>query len=474
MIKFGTSGFRGIMSDNFTKENVQKIAHALCVITKEDNIKNPAVVIGFDNRFMSQDFAKWVCEVLVKDMSILFHTNAIPTPQVSFETKKKTFGIMITASHNPYKYNGIKIFFDGGKECDDALANRIEKIANKTKLKDIQTLDFDKAVSGKKITLTDDIKDYCDDMLKQINVKNIQKSNIKVLANCMHGNAGESLKYLFKKLKLNHEIMRDNVDPYFGGMLPAPYKHNLADQIKKIKDEHFDLGLAFDNDSDRFCLISSSGKFYDCNFVGSVIYFYLYKTKNLKINVVKSLATTSLINKLAETFGLECIETKIGFKYLAKELLSNEKNYIGIESEGFAYKPHTIIKDGIMTGLLVIDALCEIGKSFDEIIKDIQQGLNFKSEIIECAYPITDAQKNKIIDKLFVQKKVPTLKGKKITKTDYTEGLKVYYDENYFALFRFSGNEPVLRIYTEMKDLKDCENVISQLEKFIGVKEKQK
>lgn len=474
MIKFGTSGFRGIMADNFTKENVQKIAYALCEISKEDNIKKPTVVVGFDNRFMSYEFAKWTSEVLAKKMNVSFHTKPIPTPQVSFETKNKDFGIAITASHNPHEYNGIKIFLREGKECDDVFAGRIEKIANKAKTKDIETIDFETAVSTNKVILTDDIKNYCDDMLKYINIKKIQKNNLKVLVNCMHGCAGESINYLFKKLKLNYETMRSNQDPYFGGMLPAPYKHNLTEQIKKIKDEHFDLGFAFDNDCDRFCLISSSGKYYDCNFAGSVIYFYLFKTKKLKINVVKSLTTSSLINKLAETFSLKCVETKIGFKYIAKELLSNEKNYIGIESEGFAYKPHTIIKDGIMTGLLVLDALCELGKSFDEIIQDLQLGLNFKSEIIEYAYPITDSQKNKIIEKLFVQKKIPTLKGKKITKTDYTEGLKVYYDENYFALFRFSGNEPVIRIYTEMKDLKDCENVISQLEKFIGVKEKQK
>ena len=206
MIKFGTSGFRGIIGDNFTKESVKKVAYAICELAKDENMKKPEVVIGYDNRFMSQDYAKWVGEVLSTTMKVKFYSISVPTPLVCFETKNMDFGIMITASHNPYNYNGIKVFLRGGRDCDDEKLRKIEKTANKVKVESIKSENFDDAIKSGKIVLANDIKKYCDSILNFVNIKTIQKSNIRVLVNAMHGNSTGCIKYLLNKLKNNLKI----------------------------------------------------------------------------------------------------------------------------------------------------------------------------------------------------------------------------------------------------------------------------
>lgn len=472
MIKFGTSGFRGIVGDNFTKENVQKIAYALCQIVKEDEIKNPEIVIGFDNRFMSADFAKWTAEVLATTMKVKFYEKAVPTPIISYEAKKTTFGLMITASHNPYIYNGIKVILRGGRDCDDEYAKRIEKIANKAKAKDVTSISFEEGVKSKKIKMVKDIKSYCDSILSFVDVKKIQKSNLKVVANAMHGNSVECVHYLFDKLKLNYEVMNENIDPYFEGVLPAPYKQNVSGQAKKVVSEKFDLGVAFDGDSDRFALISSSGKYFDCNFVCAVLYYYLIKVKGYKCGVSKNYANTSLIKKLAEVFGQNCYETIVGFKNVALSLLETD-SIMGVESNGIAFKPHSLIKDGPLVAVLLIDAICALGKSFDEILSDIQKALNYKSEIIECNYVLSDKQRQIINEKVFVQKKTPKIAGRKIKDIDFTDGCKIIYEDGYWGMFRFSGTEKIIRLYAEMKNIKQCNEVVNSYAKFLGLKERQ-
>lgn len=472
MIKFGTSGFRGILGDTYTKENLQRIAHALCQIAKQEKIKNPDIVVGYDNRFMSKEFARWASEVLATTMKVKFYEIPAPTPLVSFEAKNTTFGLMLTASHNPYTYNGAKVFVSGGRDCDDDFAKKIEKIANKVKPSDIKTVSFEESVKNKKIELVKDIKSYCDSILSFVDVKKIQKSNLKILSNSMHGNSTACVNYLLSKLKVNYEIMNDEIDPYFEQGLPAPYKQNLTKQIKRVTSEKFDLGLAFDGDSDRFSLISSSGKYYDCNFVGAVLYYYLIKVKGYNCSVTKNYALTSLLFKLAESFGKSCYETKVGFKNIALNMLETD-SLIGIENNGISFKPHSMIKDGPLVAVFLIDALCSTQKSFDEILADVQKAMNYKSELVDFNYPLSDKQKEKIYNLVYNQKKAPKFSGRKIKYIDYTDGCKMIFTDDYWTMLRFSGTENVIRLYAEMKNLKDCNSVIAQLEKFLGIKTRQ-
>jgi phosphomannomutase len=219
-------------------------------------------------------------------------------------------------------------------------------------------------------------------------------------------------------------------------------------------------------------MISSSGKYYDCNFVGAVLYYYLIKVKKLNCSITKNYAITSLMYKLAESFEKNCYETVVGFKNIATSLLETD-SLMGVEANGIAFKPHSLIKDGPLTAVLIIDAICAIGKSFDEILSDIQKGMNFKSHIVEYNYILSEKQKEKIFNLVYVQKKVPPVKGRKVKEVNYDDGCKIIYEDGYWGMFRFSGTEPLIRVYAEMKDLKQCNQLMGYYEKFLGIKTRQ-
>ncbi|MCI5797663.1 MAG: hypothetical protein MR024_03495 [Firmicutes bacterium] len=470
MIKFGTSGFRGIIGEDFTKENVQKIAYALSKYFEEEKIKKPSVVIGYDNRFMSETFAKWLGETLSSlDVKVFLYDHSVPSPVISYMTKIANLGLMITASHNPYMYNGIKIFERPAKEVDDVFCARIEKWANEDI--NIQNL-LDKKHTSAKIEFISDISEFCESILSFVDINATKKCKFKILFNAMNGNSTECLQYLFKRMGIkNFEYMNVNRDVLFRGILPAPYKKNLDDQVKKLKDEKFDLGIALDGDGDRISVIDSKGKVLDCNFILPVLYYYFVKFKGYKGGIVKNTALSNLSVKLAKVFNDACYDAKVGFKHIGK-ILSTTDAFLGGESNGIAFKKHIYSKDGLVVTALLIGLMAESGKTIDELLKEIQKLTKFKSEVIEYAYPISAKQKEKISKMLFIDKKSPKL-TKKILNIVGENEYKMIFENDYWATIRFSGTENVVRIFAEQENLKTCEKIIGELEKFIGVTTRQ-
>ena len=238
-IKFGTSGFRGIFADNFTKENVQKVAFAVCAKIKEMGAENTVVPFGYDNRFMGKEFTKWMIEVFAYEgIKTKFFEEPTPSPLIAFEAKNLEFGIHITASHNPYFYNGIKIFMKGGRETPFEFNEYFEQVANKARK--VLSLDFETALENGLVEITNNIENYVDAMLKFVDVKRIKKAQPKVLFNAMHGSTVKTMELVFKKLGLKHfEIMKNKRDSYFEYKVTAPYVHNITDQIDKMKKSKF-------------------------------------------------------------------------------------------------------------------------------------------------------------------------------------------------------------------------------------------
>lgn len=471
MIKFGTSGFRGVMGDNFTKENVQKIAYALSKYFEEEKIKKPSVVVGYDHRFMSDFYANWVAQTLATfGVKVYLYDHSVPSPVISYMTKIADLGVMITASHNPYFYNGIKIFKKPAKEVDEEFCSQIEKWANADIC--IENKDLGMLKNKGKIEMISDISDFCENILKYVNLKATKKCNFKILYNAMNGNSTECLEYLFKKMGVkNYEGMNTEKDPYFRGILPAPYKKNLDDQVKKLKKEKFDFGVALDGDGDRISIIDSHGKVMDCNFVLPILYYYFAKYKGYKGGIIKNSALSNLSVKLANYFGDNCYEAKVGFKNIGK-LFEQTDAFLGGESNGVAFKNHILSKDGLVVTALLVGLMAESGKTIDDLLKEIQTLTKFKSEVIEYAYPITAKQKSDISKMLFVDKKLPKL-SKKIVKVVGENEYKMLFDNDYWATIRFSGTENVVRIFAEQENLKNCEKIIGELEKFINVSTRQ-
>ena len=469
-ITFGTSGFRGILGDTFTKQNLQKIAYALCKILKQDQKTDKPINVGFDNRFMGNIFAKYVCEVFAYyGFKLKLFSNPVPSPLIAFETKNAHLGVQITASHNHYYYNGIKLFLEQGRDSDDNFNKRVIKIAEEIDPLKIKTLDFDEAQKQGLIVLTDDIEPYCNSLASFVNLKNIKKKKIKVLFNAFHGSSVESIKLVCEKIGLkNYEIMKANIDPYFDFKIAAPYVHNISDQISKLKKEKFDIGFAFDADGDRVTILDKSGEVYDCNMVSAVLYYHFLKNKNIKANFVKNYALTQLINKISEKYGLKTFNAKVGFKNIA-QILINEKNmFMGAESNGIAIKEHIAYKDGLLPAVILLDIIATENKSIKQLIENLKIEMNYPCEVLEFAYPITKEKKTEIYNKVFKERIFPETPDK-ILDVSYADGFKMIFDKGYWGVIRFSGTENVVRIFAEMKNFNECKKYIKIYEEFIGV-----
>ncbi|MDD2445345.1 MAG: hypothetical protein PHX09_00845 [Clostridia bacterium] len=475
MIKFGTSGFRGIVGESFTKQNIQKICYALCEILKQENKVDKVINVGFDNRFMGNIFARWVCEVFAfNGIKCRLFQHPVPSPLIAFETKNNHIGIQITASHNHYYYNGAKIFLEQGRDSDDEFNNKIAKIANEVQFSKIKTLSFEEAIKQGLIVSVQDIVPYCKSIIEFANPKSFKNNKIKVLINAFHGSTVECIEYIFQQIGIkNYEIMKGEFDPYFEYKVASPYINNLDDQVKKLRNEKFDVGFALDADGDRVSVIDKDGKVYDCNFISAILYYHFIKNKKIKGNFVKNNALTELTAKIAEHFKLKSFNAKVGFKNIAKLLISKENNAImGAESNGVAISQHIPYKDGLLTIVLMLEILSFENKSIKEIIEKIKEQVNYPCEVLEFAYPLIDDKKAYIMKKIFVDKSLPETPDE-IIKVDYADGFKISYKNDYWGVIRFSGTENVVRIFAEMKDKKECCKYIRIYENFIGVDKRQ-
>lgn len=470
MIKFGTSGFRAIMGDQFTKENVKKIAYGICKYAEENGIENGKIVVGFDNRFMSEMYAKWLIEVLSCKFHIKFFIDSVPSPLISFESKTADFGVMITSSHNPYFYNGIKIFERGGFECTDNITSQIANHANNINENEIETIDYIEALEKGVVEKTTDIDPYINSILSQVNEDLISNSKIKVLINCMHGSSYQSLNKIINRLNLKKaEFINFDIDPYFEYSTPAPYVHRLEKQAEKVVNEHYDIGFALDGDGDRFSLIDSNGKVYDCTAVAPVIYAFALENKNISGGFVKNYAFSNLAKKIANAHNEQCYEAKVGFKCIG-EILKEGNSYMGAESNGISLATHVSSKDGVLACALIIEAIIISKCSFGELLEDIQTRYNFKSSCIEREYPISSEKKAEIINAISNKNPLPSFENLNIVDIFNQEGLKLIFENDTWCMIRLSGTEPAVRTFAEMPTLEQAEEVLDILESFYNLK----
>ena len=470
-IKFGTSGFRGIIGDNWTKENVQKIGYAFRQMV-EGELKNVGksvrIVVGFDNRFMGRESAQWLVEAMSCDLiNITFMDKSVPTNVIVFKAVSQfDYGIMITASHNPYQYNGIKVFLPGGKDADDGFFDRLSR--HISDLKRMGSTPFAKLVESHAVVLSNHIEDYIEKVLSSINVEKIKNSKIKVLFNPMHGSGREVVETIFDRLEIKYDTMNGKPDPMFGGGMPAPYKHLLKEQSKRIVKDKFSVGFALDGDGDRVAFLDSNGEFYDCNYLLAVLYYYLTEYKKQSGGVVRSFLSSNLTGQLCEKYGQEMYETKVGFKYLAQTLEDTDAILAG-ESTGIAFKEMALSKDGIFTAFQMIDALVAMKKNIGKIIEEVTDIVNFPTYYIEGAYSFDEAERDSVKKRILNEDNLEKIsKTKSIEK--HSDGIKIHFADGYWAAARMSGTEPVVRLYTEMQNQEKAEEITKKLEKSYGLK----
>lgn len=469
-IVFGTGGWRAVIGDDFIKENIIKVATGMLSLMKEEKKIDKPVIIGYDRRFLSETAAKWVAEVLAQGgIKVWFLSRSAPTPFIMHTvlTEKLHYGIEITASHNPSNYNGIKFIIEEGRDADIETTNKLEKYIDKINC--VETMDFDEAVEkGFIIYLKNPFNNFIDDILGKLNLEKIREKGLRVLFDPMHGSGAYPLTTILYSARLTVDTQNFTRDAYFGGMMPSPTKKTLEVLSENVVKGNYDLGIALDGDGDRLGIIDSDGQYIDANDILCMLYYYLVKYKGWKGPVVRNIATTHMLDKIAESFGEKCYEVPVGFKHISSKIDEVDAVLGGESSGGLTVRDHIHGKDSVYSSALFVEMISVTDKSPTELMKELREKYG-NYIMVEENIQLKIDQKNKLIDELFIKKKLPKF-STNIKKVSYEDGCKVYFEDDSFVICRFSGTEPLLRIFAENSTQEKASRYINDFKKFLNIK----
>lgn len=468
-IKFGTSGWRGIISDDFTFDNVRTVCQAIASYIKSKREQNgKPVIIGGDARFLSDKFAMTAAEIMAGNgIKSLLCDRDTPTPVIAYQIirKKAAGGINFTASHNPPEYNGLKFSPSWGGPATPDETDAIE--ANIKKVKVIKSMDRETAMKQGLIKVFDPSEEYLDRIRQIVDFDVIKKSKRKIIVDPLFSTGRGYLDRLLADAGANIRVINDKKDVLFGGFPPEPAEKNVQDLIACVKKEKAELGIATDGDADRYGIIDSDGAYIQANQILPLLLDYLVKTRpDWHGSVVRSVATSHMIDKVAKMYKLKLHETPVGFKYIG-EIMTKEDIIIGgEESNGLTVYRHVPEKDGIVACLLVVEMVARTKKNIRTLLKELEAktGVFLSSRK---NFKLTPAKKEALIKKL---KNVKLAKiGKYPVKETITiDGFKFMLGEDTWIMTRFSGTEPIVRLYGEAKDQKTLNDIMAEGEKFVN------
>lgn len=465
MMKIGTSGFRGVIGDEFCKENVCKITQCLCDILKKKNFKRE-VVVGYDNRFLSQMFAKWVCEVLCANGVLAKLTKtSVPSPLVSFSNRllKNDLSVMITASHNPYYYNGIKIFSQNGQDLDLDLEQMFEKMLKKTNK--YKFICYEECEKSGKVEMVDLVKDYVLSIKRVMNYK--KNIGTKTLFNVMNGSCYECTLELKNQLKLDCDILNTERDISFGFSAPIPNEEKLGEFKKLALERKVDFAFATDGDGDRLAVFDEIGNYHNGNDICSLIYYFLVKEKKERGAFVKNFSFSTLADKVCEDLKTNIFETAIGFKHIAKAI--NENNgLIGGENSGCEVASHTSTKDGLVVFAMLLEIVDYYNKPLSKIIEDMKKEVGYNLVYKEISLKVKNRKK---VEKFF--ENLTFNFEKKVKRIDKLDGVKFIFSDDTWLLVRFSGTENLLRLVTEQKTKREVEKMLKYIKEIVEKQEEK-
>ncbi|EKO3572357.1 phosphoglucomutase/phosphomannomutase family protein [Vibrio metschnikovii] len=468
MIQFGTGGWRAFIGEEFTKDNVRIVAQALANIIQQEQVAEQGFVIGYDRRFLSDKAGRWFAEVLAGNgIVVSFINKFVPTPVVMFQAKVMdcAYSACITASHNPADYNGIKVFIRGGRDADEIITKKIEQQTARLTLSDIRSLDFEQAIAEQLIININPMNDFVDSIINLIDIDAIRKANLRVLIDPMFGVAKNALQTVLINGRCDVDVINDGKNPDFGGLMPSPSAATLYRLQHLVKNEGYDIGIGTDGDADRLGIIDEKGHFIHPNEVLMLLYYYLLEYKGWKGSVVRNIATTHLLDKIAADHGEQCFEVPVGFKHISSQMEAADALIGGESSGGLTIRGHIKGKDGVFASSLLVEMLSVTGKKLSELLQEVygRYGYAYTAEG-DCKF--SQQQKASLYNKLYVEKQLPDFDDE-IEKVSYEDGAKVYFSNGGWIIARFSGTEPLLRIFAEMADKPTAERLVDQMKAFL-------
>ena len=475
MIKFGTGGWRAIIAEDFTFYNVKLVGKAIAVYIKENNFKEE-IVVGHDFRFLSGRFSRALTESLVEEgIKVLFMEEAAPTPMVMLAVDQNDLdiGASVTASHNSAEYNGIKIFVKEGRDAPVEVTDRLEELCQEIEPIEYTRGDFYKLLDQGKIVEYNNKNEYIDSLLAQIDEELIQSKNFRILFNPMFGVAKDIMMMCLASLRCYVDTMNAYRDTMFGLDIPAPEKERLGIMQIRMDKGKYDFGIATDGDSDRMALIDEEGNFVDANSVLKLLYYYLKEYRGQSGGIVRNLATTHILDRMADYYDEPAYEVPVGFKHISKAMEDHDLLLGGESSGGMKIRGHINGKDGILASLLAVEMIARTGKKIGDILNEIDE--KFGSFYFHTDNFEYDASERERLEQLlFEEKHKPDFNSagdfdKEIDDISYIDGVKYYFNDSSWVSIRFSGTEPLLRIYMEMNNIEEAKTISSFLKKDLNI-----
>lgn len=452
-IKFGTDGWRAVIADDFTYSNLKKVAQASADYANQNLKKTPEQVvricIGYDTRFMSDKFAQVVAKVLsANNIEVVLSDRAVPTPALSFAVKKRKLdlGIMITASHNPPEFNGFKIKNSSGGAADVSVTKQVESLIG---VNEPSSKSLTEALKDASIKVDNIAKDYVAFLRSYIDMKAFKKTKFRVLLDAMYGSGNSYIADVLKGTGIKLTLMRNEINPYFDGRGPEPVEENVGKIISRMKKEKHDIGLILDGDADRIAAVDSKGNYIPPQKILGLLALHLKQDKKWSGGIVTTICGTTMLEHIAKDLNVKLYETPVGFKYISNLMETEDILVGGEEAGGMGLKNYIPERDGTLAGLMLVEMMIHRKKKIDKILADMEKKYG---RYYYLRSDIKLKSKNYSLD--HKQLKVSELLGKKVSQIKDYDGIKLICEDESWLMFRFSGTEPKMRVYSEAKSIK--------------------
>jgi phosphoglucomutase len=458
-IKFGTSGWRGILAEDFTFANARLVCQGIAAYLQQEGLSPRGVVIGYDTRFQSEAFAAAAAEVMAGNgITSYFTDRDCPTPVVSFAIRagQHAGGITITASHNPPEYNGIKFSPATGGPAPSPVTNAIESLIGALAPAAVKTMPLAAAREQGLVRDLDPRPAYLQHLKTLVDLEVLKGSGLRVIVDVLYGTGRGYLDAFLREAGVQVETLHGYRDAYFGGHRPEPSAEFLHDLSRRLPAAGAHLGLAVDADADRFGVMDAAGDYLDANLILGLLFDYLIETRGWDGGVARSVATTHLLDRIAARHNRPVYVTKVGFKHLGKYILQDQVVMIGEESEGFSMKGHLPEKDGILAGAMVAEMVARKGKGLPELIQDL-----FARVGPVYNWRLNFSLQPEIKARLLARLQTPPQRfaGLAVKEHITLDGHKYVLEDGSWVCFRPSGTEPVVRFYFEASSLDELEQL---------------
>ena len=469
-IVFGTGGWRAVIGEGFTLANVRRLAQAIANEVVRCGLEERGVVVGGDRRFLSRDAAVAITEVLAGNgIAVRLLPDDVPTPLVTFAAPHlgAAYGIIVTSSHNPPEWNGIKVFRADGSLPPDAETDRYQDEANAMTVADVITLDIDLARRAGMVDERPLTEPYIDAIERVVDVDAARGSALRVVVDPMYGTSQLTLGTILSDMRVRADFIHAAHNPLFGGVAPAPDLHRLSALIGMIRDEpgRYHLGLATDGDSDRIGIVDERGRYVSSNDLLLLLYWYLHEVRGERGGVVRNLATTHLLDRLATHFGEESREVRVGFKHVIAAMTEIGAVLGGESSGGLTVRGWLLGKDGIFACALVVEMLARTGRTISELLATVH-GITGRLHTLEAAVPSTPEMRVAVPRRLAAEP-LTRVGAYPVVATSHLDGTKILLEDDNWALLRFSGTEPLLRMSVEADTPEKATELLTWLEGFV-------